>query len=223
MSAHGDSHAQVASLLRDNGPLAPPGLRARIDQERARAGERSGLLAAPLRANLAPAIGLAAVLVALAVVLPLAFKGEPTALDAHALITRGAASPAPEPQAGSPELLAAQIDGVTFPRWEEEFGWRAFGSRSDEIDGRETKTVFYTHEGHDIAYTVVSGAPLEAPEGATSREVNGVDLKQYSDDHGHDIVVFERGGHTCVLSGHVEHRSTLVELASWQGDGRVTF
>jgi hypothetical protein len=37
------------------------------------------------------------------------------------------------------------------------------------------------------------------------------------------VVTFERGGQTCVLEGEVIHPETLVELASWQGDGAVRF
>ena len=48
-------------------------------------------------------------------------------------------------------------------------------------------------------------------------------LVVFDDDHGHTIASFKRGGRTCVLSGHVEHRPTLVNLASWKGDGEVRF
>ena len=99
----------------------------------------------------------------------------------------------------------------------------AVGYREDTISDRETETVFYHHEGHTIAYTIVSGEPLEVPDDAVRRNIGGVDVAALRDGHGHDIVVFERGGHTCVLSGHVEHSSTLLELATWQGDGRVSF
>jgi hypothetical protein len=166
----------------------------------------------------------ATLLVALALFLPAVLGGdEPTAIGAHQLSAAGATDPAPRPRAGSPELLAAGVDGVAFPRWEQEFGWREWGRRGDELEGRRTETVFYEHEGHTIAYTIVSGEPLEPPAGATRHTIGGVDLYAVRDDHGHDIVVFERGGRTCVLSGHVERRSTLLELASWRGDGRVRF
>jgi hypothetical protein len=83
--------------------------------------------------------------------------------------------------------------------------------------------VFYEHQSHTIAYTIISGAPLEIPRDAARRRVNGVDLALLRDEHGHDIVVFQRDGKTCVLSGHVERRSTLVELAAWNGDGQLEF
>jgi hypothetical protein len=211
---------RVARLLHDHGPLAPPELRARIAAERARANDGSRR-AWYSRLPLAPVAGLAAALAALAVVLPQLLGGDPDALDAHALGSRGPEAPAPA--ASTAGMLAAGLEGVGFPDWSREFGWRAAGRRSDELDGRRTETVFYRHEGHTIAYTIVSGQPLEPPPGGQTHRRAGVEMQLLSDDHGHDIVVFERGGKTCVLSGHVLHRSTLLELASWRGRGQVPF
>jgi hypothetical protein len=218
-----DRHARVARLLREHGPLAPPALRSRVEGQIERANARKRPRA-PVAGPLALAgSAVAASLVAIALVLPGLLSGEPTVADAHALAGRGPTDPAPSRVAGSPALLAADVDGVPFPSWKREFGWRSVGERSDELDGRRTRTVFYGHEGHRIGYTIVSGEALEAPEDAARRRVNGVDLRVWRDDHGHDIVAFERGGRTCVLSGHVERRSTLVDLASWSGDGEVRF
>jgi hypothetical protein len=36
-------------------------------------------------------------------------------------------------------------------------------------------------------------------------------------------VTFRRDGRTCVLAGIVHFRSTLLKLASWKGEGAVTF
>ena len=38
---------------------------------------------------------------------------------------------------------------------------------------------------------------------------------------GHDVAVFERGGRTCVVAGHVLEVSTLLKLAAWRGGGSV--
>jgi hypothetical protein len=214
---------RVARLLREQGPLAPPELRARIAADVARANQRRRILGGRWAGVLAPAAAMAAVLVALALVLPTLFGGEPTAVDAHGLSASGPAGPAPAPQTANPELLSAGLDGLAFPNWDPQFGWRAVGQRTDELEGRRTATVLYEHEGHEIGYTIVSGKPLDVPADAERRRVDGVEMRMLSDEHGHEIVVFERQGKTCVLSGHVERRSTLLELASWRGDGRVEF
>ncbi len=216
-------HERVARLLNEHGPSAPPALRQRIEAQAAARAERRRWQMPQLARF---AFGAAVAVAALALLLPLAFDndgGEPTVLSVHAILGEGAQAPAPQPLADDPQLLAADLDGVRFPDWEREFGWTAVGQRSEELDGRQAKTVFYEHEGHEIAYTIVGGKPLPAPAGATRRTVGGVDLALYRAEDGHEIVVFQRQGKTCVLSGHVEHRSTLVELASWRADGRLTF
>ena len=55
------------------------------------------------------------------------------------------------------------MDGVAFPAWDEEFGWRAIGQRGDDLDGRDTRTVEYQKEGKTVAYTIVPGDALRTP------------------------------------------------------------
>jgi hypothetical protein len=216
-----ERHERVGSLLRDHGPLAPPALRKRVEDELSRPREAQKWRG-PFVARLALAGAVAASLVTLALLWPsIIGGGETDVSDVHALSGSGPTEPPPSRQDG--ELLAADVEGVTFPNWGPEFGWREVGQRSDELDGRSTSTLFYEHEGHVVGYTIVPGAPLDPPDDAKTRTVDGLELAVSRDDHGHDIVAFERDGKTCVLSGHVEHRSTLVELASWRGDGEVTF
>ena len=52
---------------------------------------------------------------------------------------------------------------------------------------------------------------------------DGLDIALYRDPShgGHDVAVFERGGRTCFLAGHMLHTTTLVELAAWTGGGAV--
>jgi hypothetical protein len=216
-----ERHERVARLLSEHGPLAPPALRQRIETQATQHANRRRRGRQLARFSLVAA----AALVLLALVLPLGFDNGrgPTVLDAHALISRGPQAPAPAPLAGRPQLLGAQLDGLRFPNWKRQFGWTAYGRRDDTLDGRSARTVFYEHTAHRIAYTIVEGKPLPAPSDATHRTVDGVALTEYRDAHGHDIVAFQRQGKTCVLSGHVLHHSTLVKLATWRGDGRVTF
>jgi len=126
-----------------------------------------------------------------------------------------AAAPATEsapPATG--KVLQARVDGVAFPNWAPAFGWKQTGSRRDRLDGRATRTVFYEHMGHRIAYTILPGAPVDAPEGARIVRRGGLEIALVH-DAGRDVAIFERDGRTCILAGHVERTSTLVRLAAW--------
>ena len=125
--------------------------------------------------------------------------------------------------ASSGAVLRAEVDGVSFPDWGARFGWHETGMRRDELDGRATETVYYEHEGHRIAYTIVSGARLPRPSDARVVRRDGLEIALYRDPShgGHDVAVFERGGRTCVLAGHVLELSTLLELAAWKGGGSL--
>ena len=131
-----------------------------------------------------------------------------------------ATQPAPE---AAGDLLRAEVDGVRFPNWRPEFGWHETGMRRDEIDGRPTTTVYYEHMGHRLAYTIVSGPALPPPANARVVRRDGLELAVYRDPRhgGHDVAVFERGGRTCVVAGHVLEVSTLLKLAAWRGGGSV--
>jgi hypothetical protein len=132
---------------------------------------------------------------ALALVAVLALSGgEPTLDDAAALAERRPTSAEP----------AFEHASVAFPDWSLEFGWRAAGQRTDEIDGRAAKTVVYEKDGNRIAYTIVDGAALDGTGGG-----------DYVDD-GRRVVTFERNGHTCVVSAPLAvDRDVLLKLARW--------
>jgi hypothetical protein len=169
-----------------------------------------------------PALAAVAAAVALAVVVAvtsISTGGGPGVDQFAAISERPATLPTP-PSDGA--LLDREFEGVAYPDWSAEFGWRAIGARSDTIEGRRAESMLYTHHGHVIAYTVIDGEPLEPPEGASRIRVDGVTLHQFRDGP-RDVVTFERNGQTCVLAGEVIHPETLVELAAWQGDGAVRF
>jgi hypothetical protein len=166
----------------------------------------------------APAVALAGVI---AVAL-LVFRADQPAVVTQAadLAKRPATLAAP---ASDGTLLRAQVDGVRFPDWSARFGWHENGARTDTLDGRSTRTVFYEHMGHRIAYTIIPGRPPATPAGARVVERDGLQIALLHDPShgGHDIAVFQRDGRTCVISGHVERVSTLIRLAAWKGDGAV--
>ena len=196
---------------------APPALRARIEAERRPAPRRrrtAGWWTA------AAAVGAAAVL--LVVFLLPAGGGGPTVAQAAELADRPAQEAPPPVDPAAPTLLEAAVNGVPFPEWEEEFGWRASGQRGDDLDGRDTRTVAYEKEGKSVAYTIVPGEALENPEGAREVTRDGVPLRVFpSGDR--LAVTWLRDGHTCVLSGVGVDEDTLTKLAVWKGGGAVTF
>jgi hypothetical protein len=223
-----ERHRRVVQALQ-SGPRAPERLLRTIERLEAEAAARRPArrwtaLGRPavLRPALATA-GVAAVLaVALAVALPLDGPSEPTVAEAAELSLHPATEPAPHESATRPELLRRSFAGVSYPAWSERFGWRATGARNDQLDSRATETVFYRHTHHRIGYTVISGAAIEAPADAEALTVEGIDLHRFRLGR-QDVVTFERGGQTCVLSGAVHDPDTLVKLASWQGKGAVGF
>jgi hypothetical protein len=165
---------------------------------------------------------LAAAAFAAAVVIAIALLpgGDPSPERIAAISQLDATDPAP---AGSGPELHAKSGGVPFPDWGPEFGWHATGMRRDTIDGRRMTTVFYEHHGHRLAYTIVSGPALQQPAHARTIVRDGLKMAVYRDPRhgGHEVAVFERDGRTCVIAGHVIHRSTLYKLAAWKGDGEI--
>jgi hypothetical protein len=196
---------------------APAGLRARVEAQRRR---RPRVLSRPLALGVGFAGALAAALV-LVLTLP-SGAGGPSLAEAATLATRPSTAAAPAPLAADPKLLDAAVEGVPFPTWLDEFGWRTVGVRVDKLDGRETTTVFYEKEGKRIGYTIVGGGHLAVPERAASASRKGVDLRALTLD-GREVVTWLRLGHTCVLSGEGVKRSVLLKLAAWKGGGGIPF
>jgi hypothetical protein len=207
------------SALRGLDLPAPVSLRERIeDQKRAPSrAVRSRRLA--IGGGLAGAAAAAALVVAL--VLP-AGGGGPTVVEAASLAERPATEQSVAIDPADPKLLEASVEGVPFPNLEGEFGWRQAGERSDELDGRKTRTVFYERGGERIGYTIISGESVDPPDGASETNLNDVDLASLSEG-GQEIVTWLRDGKTCVLAGEGVSTQELLTLASWKGDGAVPF
>ena len=197
---------------------APAGLGARLERDLATP-------PAPRRRwpSLALVGGVAAGLAAAALVVVLvAGSGAPTIGEVAELAQRDPASPAPAADAADPKLLAASVDGVAFPNYSETFGWKSSGERTDELDGRATRTVYYQRGGREIAYSIVPGEALEWPDGAQRTTREGVELRSFESGDS-TVVTWLRDGRTCVLSGPGVAREELLELAAWMGEGSVSF
>jgi anti-sigma factor RsiW len=212
------AHRRTAAALRGSGASPPADLRRRLQARASPAPRRRWAT----RRQVAVAGGLAALVLGFGATLSGLRRAEPSATGAAALAARPATEPAPPQRAARPELLARDVEGVAFPAWGAKFGWQPRGARTDALDGRRAVTVFYEHEGHRIGYTILSGPPLDAPVDARRSRVRGVELASWRDGM-RSVVMFERGGHTCVIAGHVIHADTLPKLATWRGDGAVRF
>jgi hypothetical protein len=209
----------TASALRGLDVAAPPRLRQRIEADRARP-------SAPVRRRRlafggALAGAAAAIALTIALVAP-SGSGGPTVVQAAQLSNLPATEASVPVDPANPKLLDAAVDGVPFPNLHANFVWHEAGDRSDELDGRDTKTVFYERAGQRIGYTILSGDPIDPPAGANPSVQNGVRLSTATED-GRAIVTWLRDGRTCVLSGKHVSAKDLREVASWKGDGAVPF
>lgn len=197
----------------------PESLFAAVEADRGARGVRQG------RARrLAPRLALAGALaVAVAVVAALLSVGPaaPSVAEAASVAERAPSGPAPPPLGTEGTQLALDVDGVVFPDLLEEYGWRAVGVRRDEVDGRDTTTVFYEKEGTRIAYVIVAGDALTAPSDAPKASRNGVVMRTLRVD-GRVAVTWQRLGRTCILVGSVP-TDELLTLASWRGDGTLDY
>jgi hypothetical protein len=208
----------AAAALRGVDLQASPALRERV----ASASVPARRPARRRRLGLAGALAGAVAATALAAVLISSpGGGNPTVVDA-ARLSEGAPTAPVAVDAENHNLLAADVEGVPFPNWDREFGWRQAGTRSDRLDGRTAQTVFYKHDGKRVAYTIVSGRGIPAPQGSEPRTRNGVHLHSLSDG-GRRLITWWRDGRTCVLSSADVGDHELVKLATWKGDGAVPF
>jgi hypothetical protein len=142
-------------------------------------------------------------------------SGAPSIAAVQTAALRGAARPAPRPSGGEPPLLAARVAPISFPDWRKSFGWKAVGSREDEISGRTVRTIYYRNpKGARLAYSIVAGEPLgEHPPGhEVTREGNTYHVAHAGP---HTLVTWTQQGHTCsfVASATVPE-ARLVELAA---------
>jgi hypothetical protein len=208
----------AATALRGLSLDAPASLRARIAAETAAPPRRVRRRRFALGGALAGAVAAAA----LAAVLVVPSGGEsPTVVEA-ARLSDGPATGSVGVDGHNSKLLSADVEGLPFPNWRGEFGWRQDGIRSDQLKGRTARTVFYEHGGKRVAYTIVSGKGIPAPGDSRPAMSNGVQLHALADG-GRRVVTWWRDGRTCVLSSADVSDHQLIKLASWKGDGAVPF
>ena len=135
--------------------------------------------------------------------------------QAAAPTLRAATLPAPPESSANHAQLAVAVDGVPFPYWEDRFGWRSTGTRSDRIDGRTVTTVFYSDAaGRRIGYAILAGTPAPRIDGGVVAWRGGVPYRLLT-ANGAAVVTWLRDGRLCVVSGRGVSSATLLKLASW--------
>jgi len=190
---------------------APASLRARIEAQRPSSARRARLR---LVYGGALAVALAAVIAALALILPAGTPAAPSVSQAAALAARGPTAAAPRGNPSDPDALDREVQNLYFPNWLQDFGWRPVGQRADRIGGRLAVTVYYGRRGHTLAYTIVASPALQPPAATTTRR-DGIELRTLTLG-GRLVVTWRRGDHTCVLSGTDVHASVLQQLAAYK-------
>jgi anti-sigma factor RsiW len=204
---------------------APLVLRSRVEAMGAGRERRHGARGPSARTRLGgirwPAAGAVAAGVAAVLAAVMLAGGGPGVGDVAAAAVRPPTAAVATVPPGS-KLLSEHYDGVAFPNYAAKFGWRPTGTRTDEIGGRDTRTVFYEKGGRRIGYTVVGGDALSWPDGADKASREGTPLRALTAG-GRDVVTWRRRGHTCVLSAKGVPRSELLDLAGWKGKGEVPF
>jgi hypothetical protein len=228
MSEHRpQTEAELIEHLRALDVPAPASLHERVEAlvaERAAPARRSSRrrgLGSPAW-GMAAAGAMVAAAVAVALLVSTGGSGSGSAANVRAAAALALARPtaaAPAESASNRAQLAAGVDGVAFPYWEEGLGWRSVGARSDRIAGRAVTTVFYADpQGRRIGYAIVGGTPPPALTGGVVAQRGGTDYRLLS-VNGAGAVVWLRHGHLCVVAGRGVDSATLLALASWDRGG----
>lgn len=211
------TESELVDFVRSIDVPAPERLHRRIEALVAEQGPAKRRRAMPsLRLGVAGALVTAVVVVAL--VLGLSGGGSKLTLHtAVALTQRPATLAAPAQSSHDATALAADVEGVSFPYWEDRFGWHATGERTDHVDGRTVTTVFYAGpRGQWAGYAIVGGEPAPRVSGGVVAKRGGASYR-FTVVDGANVVTWQRDGHLCVVVGHGVRRGRLLSLASWQG------
>jgi hypothetical protein len=169
--------------IRARDERAPERLHAAVTRPAQPRRRRLGLLQAGALAAVAAAFA-ALVLIAL----PDSDPAAPTLTEVAGIAARPATSAGP-----------AEAWGLEYPDLERKHRWRTAGGRSDRVDGRFARTVFYVRGDRRMAYTIVSTGPVRVPRGARSWRREGKPWYAFEQD-GRTVVAWGRKGHMCVVS-----------------------
>ena len=227
------TEAELIELVRSSDVRAPEALHRRIEElvaERSTSRRRPSILGGAFGASgtvLARRVGATAALAAVTIaVLAIALSGggggggSLSVQQATALTLSQARAPAPPERSPSSGELVAAVQGVHFPYWEEHFGWRSTGQRTDRVAGRSVTTVFYgNRSGQRIGYAIVAGTAPGVSGGVVSWD-HGTSYRLFA-GQGIETVTWQRGGRLCVLSGRGVNGATLLALARWGKPGSV--
>ncbi|MGH2905694.1 MAG: hypothetical protein ACRDKI_02865 [Solirubrobacterales bacterium] len=164
------------------------------------------------RTRIAFAVGSMAA-AALIVLVLMVDSGTPKIDRAAQLAAAGPVLPAPKESRRDERWLDAKVDDVAFPYWEDERGWKSYGARDDSFEGAPAKTVYYRDDSRrEVAYTIVGGQALD-PGGTAHVSDDGITYR-VSATGGTRRVVWQRGGHTCILTARdvdTDELQTLVD------------
>jgi hypothetical protein len=206
------TESELVDFVRSIDVPAPPELHRRIEAMV----DASSPARRPRQRRLRLGVSGALAAAVIAVVLVVATSGGGSGLTLHtavALTQQPATMSAPAESADDDGTLAAHVEGVAFPYWEDR-GWRATGARVDRAGGRTVATVFYRRDhGQWVGYAIVAGTPAPSVGGGRVIERGGVPYR-FTVTNGVKVMTWLRDGHLCVVAGHGVSDATLLSLAS---------
>ena len=217
-SASERAESELVEFVRSIDVRAPESLHSQVqalvaDASRRKGRRGTGHRRAPAFASYAIAGALAAAAAAIAIGLSGGSNG-PFIRPTSALTLGRSTAAAPRKAPGTAQLAAA-VEGVAFPYWEDRFGWRSTGTRRDYVNGRAVTTVFYAdHRGRQIGYAIVAGTPAPTQDRGAIAWRDGARFRVLQ-LHGATVVSWLRDGHLCVVAGRGVSAATLLALASW--------
>jgi hypothetical protein len=226
-SAFERAESELVEFVRSIDVRAPESLHREVqalvgDASRRKGRLRMGHRRSPALAGYAFAGALAAAVAAIAIAIGLSGGGNGQFIrQASALTLAPATAAAPRENPHSSGQLTAAVEGVAFPYWEDRFGWRSTGTRSDRVNGRAVTTVFYADRvGRQIGYAIVAGTPAPKQDRGAIAWRNGTRFRVLQ-LHGATVLSWLRDGRLCVVAGRGVSGETLLALASWHPRGAV--